>query len=104
MLYCINEKKAIQLLETFEYKPKTYAERVNHVFEVLGLSIFKCYDMTEKLYKEAGNDEKSIFHWHHLMTTANNDRHTLRIEKSSAVKAIVERYKALSMQLMQSEN
>nr|UVN17973.1 hypothetical protein pPsy0479b_00015 [Pseudomonas syringae] len=38
------------------------------------------------------------------MTTANNDRHTLRIEKSSAVKAIVERYKALLMQLMQSEN
>ena len=59
---------------------------------------------SEKLYKEAGNDEKSIFHWHHLMTTANNDRHTLRIEKSSAVKASVERYKALSMQLMQSEN
>ena len=52
MLYCINEKKAIKLLETFEYKPKKYAERVNHVFEVLGLSIFKCYDMTEKLYKE----------------------------------------------------
>ena len=52
MLYCINEKKAIKLLETFEYKPKKYAERVNHVFEVLGLSIFECYDMTEKLYKE----------------------------------------------------
>lgn len=36
--YCINEKKAIKLLETFEYKPKKYAERVNHIFEVLGLS------------------------------------------------------------------
>ncbi|MFA0946102.1 MULTISPECIES: hypothetical protein [Pseudomonas syringae group] len=59
---------------------------------------------SEKLYKEAGNDQKSISHWHRLMTTANNDRHTLRIEKSSAVKAIVERYKALLMQLMQSEN
>lgn len=59
---------------------------------------------SEKLYKETGNDKKSICHWHRLMTTANNDRHTLRIEKSSAVKAIVERYKALSMQLMQSEN
>ena len=59
---------------------------------------------SEKLYKEAGNDEKSISHWHRLMTTANNDRHTLGIEKSSAVKAIIERYKALSMQLMQSEN
>lgn len=40
------------LLETFEYKPKKYAERVNHIFEVLGLSLFECYDMTEKLYKE----------------------------------------------------
>ena len=35
-----------------EYKPKKYAERVNHIFEVLGLSLFECYDMTEKLYKE----------------------------------------------------
>ncbi len=50
--YCINEKKAIKLLETFEYKPKKYAERVNHIFEILGLSLFECYDMTEKLYKE----------------------------------------------------
>ncbi|HAQ1526084.1 TPA: nucleotidyltransferase domain-containing protein, partial [Enterococcus faecium] len=32
--YCINEKKAIKLLETFEYKPEKYAERVNHIFEV----------------------------------------------------------------------
>lgn len=35
--YCINEKKAIKLLETFEYKPEKYAERVNHIFEVLSL-------------------------------------------------------------------
>ena len=48
----LNEKKAIKLLETFEYKPEKYAERVNHIFEVLGLSLFECYDMTEKLYKE----------------------------------------------------
>lgn len=46
------EKKAIKLLETFEYKPEKYAERVNHIFEVLSLSLFECYDMTEKLYKE----------------------------------------------------
>ena len=25
--YCINEKKAIKLLETFEYKPEKYAEK-----------------------------------------------------------------------------
>ena len=46
------EKKAIKLLETFEYKPEKNAERVNHIFEVLGVSLFECYDMTEKLYKE----------------------------------------------------
>ena len=43
--YCINEKKAIKLLETFEYKPEKYAERVNHIFEVLSLSLFECYDL-----------------------------------------------------------
>lgn len=31
--YCINEKKAIKLLETFEYKPEKYAERVNHILK-----------------------------------------------------------------------
>ena len=32
-----------------------YAERVNHIFEVLGLSLFECYDMTERFYKEVKN-------------------------------------------------
>ncbi|TYO92323.1 nucleotidyltransferase domain-containing protein [Desulfallas thermosapovorans] len=50
--YCINEKKAIKLLDTFEYKPEKYAERVNHIFEVLGPSIIECCEMTEKLYYE----------------------------------------------------
>ena len=46
------EKKAIKLLETFEYKPEKYAERVNHIFEVLGLSLFECYDMTRSFIKK----------------------------------------------------
>ncbi|MDW8802102.1 nucleotidyltransferase domain-containing protein [Clostridium sp. A1-XYC3] len=50
--YCINEKKAIKLLETFEYKPEKYSQRVNYIFEVLGFSTFECYHMTEKLYNE----------------------------------------------------
>ena len=50
--YCINEKKAIKLIETFEHKPEKYTEKVNHIFEVLGISLFECYDMTEKLYNE----------------------------------------------------
>ena len=44
ILWCLRAPK--------KYKPKKYAERVNHIFEVLGLSLFECYDMTEKLYKE----------------------------------------------------
>ncbi len=50
--YCINEKKAIKLLETFEHKPEKYAKKVNRIFEVLGLSLIECYNMTEKLYNE----------------------------------------------------
>ena len=50
--YCINEKNAIKLLETFEHKPEKYAKKVNRIFEVLGLSLIECYDMTEKLYIE----------------------------------------------------
>lgn len=50
--YCINEKKAIELIETFEHKPKKYAQKVNRIFEVLGFSLIECCDMTEKLYNE----------------------------------------------------
>lgn len=50
--YCINEKRAVRLIEPFKYKPEKYAEKVNRIFEVLGLSLLECYDMTEKLYNE----------------------------------------------------
>ena len=50
--YCINEKKAVKLIETFEYKPEKYGEKVNRIFEVLGISLNKCYDLSEKLYNE----------------------------------------------------
>lgn len=30
----------------------TIRQRVNHIFELLGLSLFECYDMTGKPYKE----------------------------------------------------
>lgn len=49
--YCINEKKAIKLIETFDSKPIDYAHKVNRVFEVLSYSISECYDITEELYK-----------------------------------------------------
>ena len=50
--YCINEKKAVKLIETFEHKPRKYAQKVNRIFEVLSLSLNECYEMTENLYNE----------------------------------------------------
>jgi hypothetical protein len=52
LAYCINEKKAIRLVDTFEHKPENDAQKVNRIFEVLSYSLIECYDMTEKLYKE----------------------------------------------------
>lgn len=40
------------ITDAFEHKPENYAQKVNHIFEVLGLSLFECYHMTEKLYNE----------------------------------------------------
>lgn len=51
-IYCINEKKAVKMINNFELKPKKYVTRVNQIFEILGLSLFECYEMTEKLYSE----------------------------------------------------
>jgi hypothetical protein len=51
-VYCINEKNAIKLIETFEHKPGKYALKVNRIFELLGFSPDECCDMTEKLYNE----------------------------------------------------
>ncbi|NLY54026.1 MAG: nucleotidyltransferase domain-containing protein [Firmicutes bacterium] len=50
--YCINEKKAVELIETFAHKPENYAQKVNRIFEVLGLSLAECCEMTEQLYNE----------------------------------------------------
>ncbi|MGA8942762.1 MAG: nucleotidyltransferase domain-containing protein [Thermoactinomyces sp.] len=50
--WCINEKKAVKMIETFKYKPEKYAMKVNHIFEVLGFSLVECCDETEKLYNE----------------------------------------------------
>lgn len=39
---CINEKKAVRLIETFRHKAGEYAQKVNHIFEVLGFSLIEC--------------------------------------------------------------
>ncbi|WP_054846945.1 hypothetical protein [Hungateiclostridium straminisolvens] len=59
-VYCINEKKAIKLIDNFEYKPEKYAERVNRVFETLGTSPVECCEMIEKIYHEAGQIASEI--------------------------------------------
>lgn len=50
--YCINEKKATAMIDTFEYKPERYGERVNRIFETMGVSLIECCNMTDKLYDE----------------------------------------------------
>src|SRR5690554_6922510 len=40
-VYCINEKRAVQLIETFAHKPENYAQKVNCIFEALGSSLNK---------------------------------------------------------------
>ncbi|NSL52799.1 nucleotidyltransferase domain-containing protein [Calidifontibacillus erzurumensis] len=47
--YCINEKKALKLIETFQYKPENYTERVNTIFDLLGQSLNECCEKTEEL-------------------------------------------------------
>lgn len=50
--YCINEKNAVKLVETFDHKPEQYSQKVNHIFELLGSSLTDCYQMCWKLYQE----------------------------------------------------
>lgn len=51
-VYCINEKKAVRMIENFRKRPENYAERVKRIFELLGTSPADCCDMVEKLCKE----------------------------------------------------
>ncbi len=51
-VYCINEKKAVSMIDTFDIKPNDYGLKVNKIFEVLGSSLTECYDLTQKLYNE----------------------------------------------------
>ncbi|HEY8349376.1 MAG TPA: nucleotidyltransferase domain-containing protein, partial [Clostridia bacterium] len=50
--YCINEKKAVRMIETFEHRPEGYTQKVNRIFEELGVSPNKCCDRAESLYDE----------------------------------------------------
>lgn len=51
-VYCINEKKALKLIETFPYKPAGYIQKANRIFEILGHSLAACCDLAEKLVLE----------------------------------------------------
>ncbi|NLV92321.1 MAG: nucleotidyltransferase domain-containing protein [Firmicutes bacterium] len=50
--YCINEKRAVRLIDTLERKPADYSGKVNRIFAALGVSLQECCDLTEELYSE----------------------------------------------------
>lgn len=51
-VYCINEKRAVQLIDTFERKPAEYSSKVNRIFAALGSSLEECCHLTDELYNE----------------------------------------------------
>lgn len=58
--YCVNEKKAITMIDKFEIKPDDYSRRVNWIFENLGDSIEQSIKTAEDLYnqvQDASNTE-----------------------------------------------
>lgn len=50
--YCINEKKAVRMIETLKHKPENYEQKVNRIFEALGISLNECCDQADSLYDE----------------------------------------------------
>jgi hypothetical protein len=50
--YCLNEKKAIIMIEKFKVKPKDYSKRVNSIFENLGESIEQSIKSAEDLVNQ----------------------------------------------------
>lgn len=50
--YCINEKRAVDLIETFKYKPRDYQKKVNTIFSVLAMHVKYCYLLVDSLYFE----------------------------------------------------
>jgi len=50
--YCLNEKKAITMIDKFKLKPDEYSKRVNFIFEHLGDSIEGSVKTAEDLYNQ----------------------------------------------------
>jgi predicted nucleotidyltransferase len=50
--YCINEKKAVKLIEAFEKKPRDYARKVNTLFEALAGPVPRSLELAEALFGE----------------------------------------------------
>lgn len=51
-VYCINEKKAVKMIETFAKRPEGYTEKVGRLFESLAGSLSECADVAEQLFGE----------------------------------------------------
>lgn len=59
-VYCLNEKKAITMIDQFKLKPENYSKRVNLIFDSLGESMEQSVRIAKDLYnqvQEAYNTE-----------------------------------------------
>lgn len=56
--YCINEKKAVRMINGFSKKPNDYKNRINHIITLLSINIENCkraIELLEELISETKN-------------------------------------------------
>lgn len=53
--YCLNEKKAVDMIDNFSIRPIDYKEKVNSIFEAGGTEIVKACTHLKQLVKEVKN-------------------------------------------------
>lgn len=51
-VYCLNEKKATSMIDKFNVKPEDYSQRVNSIFENLGIDIEESIKTAEDLFNQ----------------------------------------------------
>jgi hypothetical protein len=51
--YCLNEKKAVSMIDSFDIRPHSYKERVNAIFEVAGSAAVDACTQLKQLIDEA---------------------------------------------------
>ncbi|NLM97131.1 MAG: nucleotidyltransferase domain-containing protein [Halanaerobiaceae bacterium] len=61
--YCINEKKAVKMIETFKLKPDAYKERIDRIITLISSDAEKtkeAVDILQELFNEVDNMAESI--------------------------------------------